>query len=219
MMLKREAILKQLSDGEEKPDEHLVITPLPKLDKSSEIGAASVDLRLGCWFTSLRKEGVPCLDLSKSSPTSPTLSEKINDPSLMCEELYVNFESEYILHPQSFVLATTLEWVRMPYYLAAYIHGKSSWGRRGLIVATASVIHPGFIGCITLELTNLGEVPIKIRPGIEIAQLCLHETKAESPEKTKSRFSCSRKPTIGSVTIDDFAKKLKQPLRLNDPKL
>lgn len=73
------------------------------------------------------------------------------------------------MHPKTFLLAVTLEWIRVPLHLAGMITGKSSWGRRGLIVETAPGIHPGFTGCLTLELTNVGEIPIAISPGSEYA--------------------------------------------------
>src|SRR5262245_18868742 len=87
---------------------------------------------------------------------------------------YVRFGDKYILHPGSFVFGVTLEWLRLPGDLAAYVIGRSSWGRRGLIIATATGVHPGFKGCLTLALTNVGEIPIAIKPGMETCQLFLH---------------------------------------------
>lgn len=218
MMLRSENIVAYLRSqiSGTAAEDPLVITPLPDLDVLNERGSASVDLRLGCWFCNLKKEGIACLDVA--SPSHPGDSRIItsNEPTGLCEESYVNFGSDYILHPRSFVLAATLEWVRIPKFLGAYIHGKSSWGRRGLIVATASVIHPGFTGCITLELTNLGEVPIRINPGMHIAQLCLHHTQAEGSQIDQSDFNGRRKPTLGQAKIDNFALSLQAKLREKD---
>ena len=134
---------------EEKVTDPLVITPSPELADLNTSGSASIDLRLGTWFVSLRQARMPCLE--------------VDDPSLgaqFTKNHYVRFGDSYFLHPRSFVLGTTLEWIRLPRDLAAYVIGKSSWGRRGLIIATATGVHPGFKGCLTLELTNVGEIPI-----------------------------------------------------------
>jgi dCTP deaminase len=79
------------------------------------------------------------------------------------------------LHPGHFVLAATLEYLRLPNDLGAYVVGRSSWGRVGLVVATAMMAHPGFTGCLTLELVNEGDSPICLVPGVKIAQLAFHQ--------------------------------------------
>ncbi len=78
------------------------------------------------------------------------------------------------LHPDQFVLGATLEFIRLPATVGAYVLGRSSWGRIGLIVATAVMIQPGFTGAVTLELVNEGESPIALYPGSRIAQLAVH---------------------------------------------
>jgi len=121
---------------------------------------------------------------------------------------YVRFGDEFILHPRSFVLGTTLEWIRLPRNLAAVVTGKSSWGRRGLIIATATGVHPGFSGCLTLEITNLGEIPIKISPGMHICQLFMHKMTESTKHAARSNFAVSRKPRFGPVKKDKFAELL-----------
>lgn len=207
-MLRAEKIVARLrSTNPEADDDPFVITPFPDIDGFQKSGSAAVDLRLGCWFSALRKISVPLLSVN---PTD-------KQHERFCEEQYVRFGESYILHPGSFVLAITLEWVRLPVNLAGYIHGKSSWGRRGLVIATASVVHPGFTGCITLELTNLGEVPVAIMPGMRIAQLCLHDAPSESlHDVDQSSYIGSRKPKIGSVKKDDIADNLIRDQRIYD---
>ena len=87
---------------------------------------------------------------------------------------YVPFGSSIVIHPHQFMLAHTLEYIRLPTDLLAYVVGRSTWGRLGLIVATAIGIHPGFAGSLTFELRNLGETPLTLYPGQAIAQLFFH---------------------------------------------
>jgi dCTP deaminase len=120
---------------------------------------------------------------------------------------HVRFGDDFVLHPRSFALASTIEWLRIPTDLAGYVTGRSSLGRRGLIIATAVGVHPGFTGCLTLELSNLGDVPIIIRPGMTVAQLFLHavEGATESESVDRSAFYCKRRPVLGELVQDDVA--------------
>ncbi|MBI4679993.1 MAG: dCTP deaminase [Nitrospirae bacterium] len=92
------------------------------------------------------------------------------------EKVRLNYKGEFVLHPGQLIIGSTLEYIRLPESLMCYVIGKSSWGRMGLIIATATKVDPGFKGCITLEIINEGEVPIILYPGIPIAQLVFHET-------------------------------------------
>ena len=84
----------------------------------------------------------------------------------------VRDEESFVIHPGEFVLGRTLEYVELPDDVVARIEGKSSLGRLGLIVhATAGFVDPGFSGTLTLEITNLTRIPIKLWPGLPIAQL------------------------------------------------
>jgi dCTP deaminase len=113
----------------------------------------------------------------------------------------------YVLHPGHFVLGATMEWIRFPAKLSGYVVGKSSWGRRGLVIATAVGIHPGFSGCLTLEITNLGEMPIEIIPGMQICQLFIHDVSTQS--ERKDRAYAKRRPVLGSIRLDRIAEKLR----------
>ena len=77
------------------------------------------------------------------------------------------------------------------------------------IIATATGVHPGFKGCLTLELSNVGELPIEITPGMRICQLCVH--KVESPDTDQvdsSQFVGSRMPWLGTIEQDEMVKKV-----------
>lgn len=78
---------------------------------------------------------------------------------------------ETFIDPGEFLLATTVERVKIPNDLAAQVLGKSSVGRTGLFIHNAGHIDPGFEGEITLELFNAGTNPVVLRPGDRIAQL------------------------------------------------
>jgi dCTP deaminase len=93
-------------------------------------------------------------------------------PKNLTEEVTIGEGDPFAIHPGEFVLGRTLEQVRIPDDVVARIEGKSSLGRLGLIVhATAGFVDPGFEGTLTLEITNLTRVPIKLYAGLLIAQL------------------------------------------------
>jgi dCTP deaminase len=198
MILKADIIAERLREGLSGAKDPLILTPTPDLAKLRDSGAASVDLRLGTWFVTLRRARMRCLSIGENTPEAQ-----------LCKTQYVPFGSDYILHPRCFVLAASLEWMRVPSDLAAYVIGKSSWGRRGLIIATAAGVHPGFVGSLTLELTNVGEIPIAITPGTTICQLCFHTVDTSGSERLdQSRFIGLRKPELGNISLDDFARSL-----------
>ena len=156
MILKADRIAALLKESEESKDP-LVIAPTPDIHDIETSGSASVDLRLGTWLASLRNNRVSLLDVLQTDSQVPAESELVKSH-------YVPFGKKYILQPRTFVLGITLEWIRLPSKIAGYVIGKSSLGRRGLIIATATGVHPGFTGCLTLEISNVGEVPIAIKP-------------------------------------------------------
>jgi dCTP deaminase len=199
MILKADRIADLLKQGDKPgaPDP-FVITPRPNLDKLEASGSASIDLRLGTWFVTLRHARMTHLRIDDWGTNTR-----------LTKTHFVSFGDEYVLHPKSFVLSVTLEWLRIPKGVAAYVIGKSSWGRRGLIIATATGVHPGFTGCLTLELTNVGEIPIAIKPGMPICQLFLHRIEDSGDHRTDmSQFVGQRKPTVGTLEVDEVATKL-----------
>lgn len=112
----------------------------------------------------------------------------------------------FVLHPRQFVLGETLEWIHLPADLAAFVTSRSSWGRDGLIIATATGVHPGYSGILTLELTNLGEIPLRLYPGLSVAQLFIFEVLAEKDaDVSPSTFNLSTGPTVGDPARSDKA--------------
>lgn len=202
-MLKSDAIADLIENQHLEDNQKLIVRPTPDLKQLRESGAASLDLRLGTWFVTLPQTRFTHLDLLDELSPSDT------DASRLAKCHYVPFHQRFILHPKEFVLAATLEWLRMPNELAGYVVGRSSWGRRGLIIATAAGVHPGFTGCLTLELSNVGEVPLALVPGITICQIFLHKVESHSHGTTdRSAFLGARKPILGSIKRDETAIRL-----------
>jgi len=197
MIIKADIIADRLESSDTGEDP-LVITPQPDITKLRKSGSASVDLRLGTWISTMRNTTVPCLNVLQPGTQSPNESQ-------ITKSHYVPFGEDFILHPRAFVLGAALEWIRLPKDLAGYVIGKSKWGRRGLIIATATGVHPGFTGCLTLEITNVGEVPICIQPGMSICQLFLHKVESNTKDTDQSSLSGNRKPVLGVIRPDDFA--------------
>jgi dCTP deaminase len=170
------------------PAERLVVSPL--LDPATQLDSkqAAVDVRLGRFFSIVRPWVQGVAELIDARSLEPSL-----------ENVVLGFGQPFIIHPHQFVLARTLETFRLPTSLLAYVIGRSSWGRRGLIVATAVVVHPGFSGPITLELRNLGETPIALYPMDRIAQLTFHEVGSPSAQHQTSQFASLFYPTLGQV--------------------
>ena len=149
---------------------------------------SSVDVRLDRFFRVFENHRYPYIDPAQEQPELTRLVEPDGDES-------------FILHPGEFVLASTYEVVTLPEDLAARLEGKSSLGRLGLLThSTAGFIDPGFSGHVTLELSNVATLPIKLWPGMKIGQLCLFRTSspAEHPYGSSvygSRYQDQRGPT------------------------
>lgn len=145
------------------PESGLVMTPI--IDADSQIGKASIDIRLGP-------------DIIVSKRATGAVSFDASDPQAFREALrrrqtYVRrgIGDPFHLQPGEFAIARSLEYVQLPDDVSAEALGRSSWGRLGLTIATATLIDPGFRGTITLELSNVGNTPMVLEVGLCIAQL------------------------------------------------
>ena len=106
---------------------------------------------------------------------------------LQYKDLALDKDGYVIIAPKQFVLATTLEYIKLPDNIAAFVEGRSSIGRMGLFIQNAGWVDPGFEGEITLELFNGADFPIKIRPGHRVGQLVFAkmDKKAKNPYRGK----------------------------------
>ena len=139
------------------------------------------------------------------------LAETSNTSDRLSKYQFVPFGDRYILHPGQFILGITFEWLKFPSDLAGFVTGKSSWGGRGLIIETAAGIHPGFCGCLTLEIGNVGPVPIPLIPGMEICQVFFEKASGRSSGAT-SQFDLRRRPVVGKIEVDETLEKLREPI-------
>lgn len=203
--------------GLPKSPERLVITPL--VDQKKGIEDGSIDLRLGTEFIVTRRSKITSLD---------PLEERYSQGSKILEyqeKIYVNIGNKLILHPHQFALGCTFEYIKMPVDLMGYVIGRSSWGRVGLVIATATVVHPSYAGVITLELTNVGDTPIALYPGLRVAQLAFHEIYMSKDERNakwqqatglKTKYTASVGPQFSKFYLDDDLKiieRLKDKIR------
>ena len=133
------------------------------------------------------------------------------DPKQKQDELTSLVEVEegdaFVLHPGEFVLASTLEKFTLPAHLAGRLEGKSSLGRLGLLTSTAGFIDPGFSGYITLELSNVANLPITLWPGMKVGQLALFmmSSPAETPYGSGSlgsKYQGQRGPTQSKAYLN-----------------
>ena len=149
---------------------------------------SSVDVRLDKFFRLFDNHKYPFIDPAEDQPELTRLIE-------------VERDEPFILHPGEFVLGSTFKVVSLPDDLAARLEGKSSLGRLGLLThSTAGFVDPGFSGHVTLELSNVATLPIKLWPGMKVGQLCFFRlsSPAENPygsAKYGSRYQGQRGPT------------------------
>lgn len=197
MILKSDKIIDRIASKEK---DRLVIEPI-NIEDLKKSASNSVDLRLGTRFLSTKHSRSTILDIENEN-------EDINKQKRLMEPHYIPFGNKFILHPRDFVLGVTLEWVKLPFDLSGYVQGRSSWGRRGLVIATAVGVHSGFSGCLTLELTNLGEVPIAIYPGMTICQLFIHKVSTELKQSDSTIFFGKSRPVLGRISLDPTARLL-----------
>jgi dCTP deaminase len=189
----------------------LVISPRPDgVDDVSSDGSVSIDLRLGRWFLVLREMHHHILPMVEDDEQILRENGEIEKREAeLVQRHFVRFGQKFILHPGRFVLGATLEWVRIPTCSSGSVVGKSALGRRGLIIETAPTVHPGFTGCLTLEMTNVGQVPLPLMPGMSVCQLLIEDAKGQG--QSTGTFHGLRRPVLGRLRLDNVARALRAP--------
>ena len=172
----------------------VVIRPYDPVD----LQPSSVDLHLDRRFRVFRNNRYPYIDVRKPQPD-------------LTELVTIENDEPFILHPGEFVLGQTLEWTELPVDLVARLEGKSSLGRLGLLIhSTAGYVDPGWKGNLTLELSNVANLPIALYFGMKIGQISFFRMSSavERPYGSKelgSKYQGQSEPTA-SAFHRDFAK-------------
>jgi dCTP deaminase len=160
------------------------------------VQSSSVDVRVDRYFRVFENHRYSSIDPKQPQPDLTT-------------EVATEVDAPFMLHPGEFVLGSTLEVVSLGNDIVARLEGKSSLGRLGLLIhSTAGFVDPGFEGHLTLELSNVANLPIAIYPGMKIGQLSFYElsTPADAPygsEEAGSKYQGQRGPTPSRV-YEDF---------------
>src|SRR5690242_17631542 len=156
---------------------------------------ASVDLRLGDSFRVFHNHRASAIDLRQP-------------PDNLTEEVLIEPEESFVIHPGEFVLGRTLEWVELPDDIVARLEGRSSLGRLGLLIhSTAGYVDPGWKGTLTLELSNVANLPIALYAGMRIGQISFFRMSSpvERPygsEALGSKYQGQLEPTASAIHVD-----------------
>lgn len=173
MILSDGTIKKLLASGE------LGIEPIDL----EQVGPASVDLRLGNTFLTPRATNGVC------SMSEPPEYEEVT-------------AEEFVIPTRGFVLATTVEYIRLPNHLTAFVEGRSSVGRLGLFIQNAGWVDPGFEGAITLELYNANSAPMRIEAGRRICQLVIAKADRAVEKPYCGKYQGQRVTTGSRIHLD-----------------
>jgi dCTP deaminase len=174
MILSDETLRKMMAE------KSIVVEPV----EPYQLQPASIDLRLGRSFLKIDENTLDALSLDSELP-------------------YVSIEKDdIVIPPHSFLLATTVEYIRIPSNVTAFVEGRSSIGRIGLFIQNAGWVDPGFEGNITLELFNANRLPIRLASGRRICQIvfAFMDRPARTPYAGKYQ---GQKGTVGSRIFRD----------------
>lgn len=174
-----------------------IVVTSPDNDHSSNIGASSMDLRLGKFFKIYDHTKYPVLD--------PMQPETFKNVARLIE--VDNDRVPFIVQPGEFVLGVTLEKIKISDDLVARVEGRSSLGRLGIIIhSTAGFVDAGFEGTITLEITNINRMPVALYPGMRVCQLAFEtmSSPAEIPyhKKASSKYQGQLYPEESRIAND-----------------
>ncbi|WP_418969351.1 dCTP deaminase [Alloscardovia omnicolens] len=199
MLLSDHDIIQAQSSGE------ISLTPwTPEM-----VQPASIDVRLDRFFRVFNNH-------------KHTYVDPAEDQGDLTELLEVEADKPWILHPGEFILGSTYEYVKLGTSIAARLEGKSSLGRLGILThSTAGFIDPGFEGHITLELSNVSTLPVKLWPGMKIGQMCFFElsSPAEHPYGSAhngSHYQGQRGPTASRSFVNFYKADVSGDVTLND---
>ena len=178
MILNDKTIKQYIQEGK------LLIDPL----EENQIQPSSVDLKLGDEFL-IYPDSIEVLDVRDKNLSAKLDLVKVDD-------------SGFIIQPKHFILATTVEYVKLADNLTAFVEGRSSLGRLGLFIENAGWVDAGFEGNITLEFYNANTRPIKIYPNMRICQLVFAEMKGKAEKPYRGKYQGQRGATASRIYMD-----------------
>lgn len=160
----------------------------PEPDLSTQLGSCSIDFRLSNVFRVFEHSRHAFVDLAGAV-----------DLAEIMKEVRIDDGEPFVMQPGEFVLAATVEWLELADDLVGRLEGRSSLGRLGIIVhGTASIFDPGWVGHPTMELGNLGRMPVAIYPGMRICSFTFEElsSPADVPYRAKpgNKYAGQRGP-------------------------
>ena len=178
MILSDKTLLRMLEE------KSLTIEPLER----GQIQPASVDIRLGNTFSVVEDSSTGIIDLEKEVKYKIITSDT------------------YILLPNQFILATTMEYFELPNDVTAFVEGRSSLGRMGLFIQNAGWVDPGFKGEITLELYNANRCAIELKAGRRVGQLVFAKMDAAALNPYNGKYQGQKGATGSRVFLDNEIK-------------
>ena len=170
----------------------IVIVPTP--DFSKQLGTCSIDLRLGNVFRVFDHSKYPYIDPSKK-----------NFSNEITKKVVIKNGEGFVMQPGDFVLAVTLEQIKIPNNMMGRLEGRSSLGRLGIVVhSTASIFDAGWDGKCVLELGNLGRMAVKLTPGMRICAMSFLQlsSEAETPysQKKTAKYRAQKEPGESKIS-------------------
>jgi dCTP deaminase len=184
MLLTKYELLELLKSNE------LIIRPLLENGQINEI---TIDFRLGYDFLVSIQGRYPYLNAASHDPTEGAFFN-------FFQETRRNFGDSFLLHPNQTVLATTLEYIKLPNNIMAILSPRSSFNRLGINLST--IIQPGYCGCFSVELTNSSNNPIKVRIGAKMFQARFIKANTTNYFSKERKYICSVKPEYSGANKD-----------------
>ncbi len=175
MIISDITLKKYLADGT------IIVDPI----EDYQVQPASIDMRLGDHFLTVDEHAMGIISMDEPI--------KYRDIS----------RDEIIIPPKSFILATTMEYIKLPDNMTAFVEGRSSIGRMGLFIQNAGWVDPGFEGEITLEIFNANSLPIKLKAGRRICQLVFAEMDQTTDNPYRGKYQGQRKARGSDVRMDN----------------
>ena len=168
--------------------QELVISPLLEID---QIGELTIDFRLGYNFLVSIHGNNPFIDASLNNEDKFPIKSSFQETRRL-------FGDTFLLHPNQTILASTLEYIKLPGDVYAVLTMRSSYLRMG--ISLSAIVQPGYTGCVSLELTNINKIPINITVGACIIQARFYKTNSTTNYFSKRRkYMCQVRPVASAI--------------------